>query len=44
MRCLKILGMAPLPLSDLLRLVEADIAAFEARMRTVVPAYQVGDG
>jgi hypothetical protein len=35
--------MPPDPVSELLRLVEADIADFEARMRAVVPAYRVGD-
>jgi hypothetical protein len=35
--------MRPNTISDLLRLVEADIADFEARMRAVVPAYGVGD-
>jgi hypothetical protein len=33
----------PDPVSDLVLLAEADIKAFEARMREVVPAYQPGD-
>lgn len=34
---------APDPISEAARLVEADIADFEARMREVTPAYQRGD-
>jgi hypothetical protein len=31
------------PIAELARLTEADIAAFEARMRKVIPTYQPGD-
>lgn len=35
--------MRPDPLAELLRLTEADIAQFEAKMRAVPPTYQPGD-
>jgi len=35
--------MLPDPIAESIRLVEADILAFEARMREVIPAYRPGD-
>ena len=35
--------MLPDPIAEAVRLPEADILAFEARMREVIPAYQSGD-
>ena len=35
--------MLPDLVTQAIRLVEADILAFEARMREVIPAYQPGD-
>src|SRR5215212_3744369 len=35
--------MTPDPISEVVRLAEADIAVFEARMREVTPVYQRGD-
>jgi hypothetical protein len=35
--------MPPDPIAESVRLGEADIALFEARMREVIPAYQQGD-
>jgi hypothetical protein len=35
--------MPPISIDEWLRLTEADIADFEARMRRVSPAYAVGD-
>lgn len=37
------LPMPPDPISEAVRLAEAAIADFEARMREVTPAYQRGD-
>jgi len=35
--------MLPDPVAEAVRLAEADILAFEERMREVIPAYRPGD-
>lgn len=39
----RILPMHPDPIAESIRLAEAAIAAFETRMREVIPAYRQGD-
>lgn len=39
----RIIPMLPDPIAEAARLTEADILAFEARMREVIPAYRLGD-